>query len=258
MATSGPGSCWHTLKWFQMVWFAAENQEGAAEGRGRAVTQAIDIRPGGTAWQYKRALESGDLSDSGHLAWYLVLLQNVFGHVLPGSGEGLARGLAFMHDSPVAQPTSQVVQRFRNILAVNSSPGWDGGDDRFFQDGSGRTSSQGSNVEGSTHNSGSQVGRGRGRSRGLGGDGRSRARGGGGRRTDIGRSGALCQRSAMLPSTSQWLKPIEYNQPASQMYAQRCSGIHGHRGPVKASSAPNYRPLQAVAHNPPCFIPRWL
>ena len=208
VATSGSASgLWHKLPWFEMVWFAAENQGGAADGQGHTVNQVRDIR-GGTALAYKKALEGGRLSDAGHLAWYLTLLRNIFGHILPGSAEGLRRSLACMQDSPVAQPTSQVIQRVRRILADVDSPGGAQSKDQ------GRGRGRGGNLQG--------PGRGRGQSI-LGRSGR------GVQRTNFGRSSCI----AMLPSSSQENIQLHStgmfsNQPAHMTATQLHATGHKH------------------------------
>jgi hypothetical protein len=127
-----PGDQWHTLPWFQKVWFAAENQGGAAKGQANDVSQSGDIKPGGAANAYKKLQEAGSQANEVHLAWYLMMLRNIFGHAEPvqtllSDAGGLERGLAFLHDSPVAQPIVHVVQRFRRILAVAETAEGTGG-----------------------------------------------------------------------------------------------------------------------------------
>jgi hypothetical protein len=119
---------WHTLPWFKEVWFAAGNQGGAFLGQGVNVTKDSEIVGDSTANEYKTLLaRRRPLTDQEHLAWYLILLRCVLGHVVPGQPipsdlNGLDRGLSFIHNSPLAQPPTQVVQRLSKVLPAPLIP----------------------------------------------------------------------------------------------------------------------------------------
>ena len=116
------------MPWFKEVWFAAENQGGAFLGQGVSITKVGEIVVGSTAHKYKTLLaRRHPLTDQEHLAWYLILLRCVLGHVVPGQPipsdlNGLDRGLSFIHNSPLAQPPTLVVQRLSKVLSAPLIP----------------------------------------------------------------------------------------------------------------------------------------
>ena len=113
----GPGSLWHEQAWFKLLWFAAENQGDSKD----QVHSMEDIKLG-SAMGYKKRLLSkvAHLDDSLHLAWALIMLRNVLGHVEVRKGDdsmGMPQGGSwqrmqlFISSTPFANPVVSVVDR---------------------------------------------------------------------------------------------------------------------------------------------------
>ena len=116
----GPGHQWHTQPWFQMLWFAAENQGQQEAGTAPSDVNSIEGIKAGTAKSYQRALEKGTLGDAGHMAWAVVLLRNILAHAeaagAPLQPSGWQRVQMAIAACPFAHPVVSVVDRFRLIL----------------------------------------------------------------------------------------------------------------------------------------------